>query len=177
MCLLTLESKHGCVSILKSNSAALLFVAPQRGAEDGLRDPPISHSAEPQGAAALHFQLPPAENLYVDANLIFQQVKAPDQTHKGTKSWFNHCVAAAFNWPANWLDLNPIENIWEENERRQTLQCRWSKRQINMDGLHDTPHRCSKLCKRRSNQVLGANEPSFKIMTFLLKISLLIDLM
>ncbi len=89
-------------------------------------------------------------------------------TAKGTKSWFNDHGVTVLDWPLNSPDLNPIENL-EEDERHQTLQCRWpeGRYQSNLgfhytwavpqaDWLHATPHWCSNSCKRRPNQVLSA---------------------
>ncbi len=55
-----------------------------------------------------HFMLPSADQLFKDADFIFQQDLAPAHTAKSTKSWLNdHGV----DWPANSPDLNPIENL------------------------------------------------------------------
>ncbi len=51
-----------------------------------------------------HFMLPSADQLFKDADFIFQQDLAPAHTAKSTKSWFN-------DWPANSPDMNPRENL------------------------------------------------------------------
>ncbi len=70
-----------------------------------------------------HFMLPSADQLYGDADFIFQQDLAPAHTAKGTKSWLNDHGVTELDWPANSPDL-----IWgicqEEDERHQTQQCR-----------------------------------------------------
>ncbi len=85
-----------------------------------------------------HFMLPSADKLYGDADFIFQQDLAPAHTAKGTKSWFNNHGVTVLDWPANSPDLNPIENL-EEDERHQTQQSRWpeGRYQSNL-GFHTT---------------------------------------
>ncbi len=55
--------------------------------------------------------LPSADQLYGDADLIFQQDLAPAHTAKGTGSWLNDHGVTVLDWPANSPDLNHIENI------------------------------------------------------------------
>ncbi len=68
-----------------------------------------------------HFMLPFADQLYGDADFIYQQNLAPAHTAKGTKSWFNDHGVTVLDWPANSLDLNPIKKSMgycqEEDER------------------------------------------------------------
>ncbi len=52
-----------------------------------------------------HFMLPSADELYGDADFIFQQDLAPAHTAKGTKSWFNDHGVTVLDWPANSPDL------------------------------------------------------------------------
>ncbi len=56
-----------------------------------------------------HFMLPSADQLFKDANFIFQQDLAPTHTARSTKSWLN---VGVLDWPANSPDLNPIDNLW-----------------------------------------------------------------
>ncbi len=58
-----------------------------------------------------HFMLLSADKLYGDADFIFKQDLAPGHTAKGTKRWFNDHGVTVLDWPANSLDLNPIENL------------------------------------------------------------------
>ncbi len=59
-----------------------------------------------------HFMLPSADQLFKDADFIFQQNLAPAHTAKSTKSWFNDHGIGVLDWPANSPNLNPIENLW-----------------------------------------------------------------
>ncbi len=54
--------------------------------------------------------LPSADQLFKDADFIFQQDLPPAHTAKSTKSWLNDHGVGVLDWPANSPDLNPIEN-------------------------------------------------------------------
>ncbi len=58
-----------------------------------------------------HFMLPSADQLFKDADLIFQQDLAPAHTAKSTKSWLNDHGVGVLDWPAKSPDLNPIDNL------------------------------------------------------------------
>ncbi len=64
-----------------------------------------------------HFMLPSADQLFKDADCIFQQDLAPAYTAKSTKSWLNDHGVGVLDRPANSPDLN-IENIWSIVKRR-----------------------------------------------------------
>ncbi len=55
--------------------------------------------------------LPSADQLFKDADFIFQQNLAPAHTAKSTKSWSNDHGVGVLDWSSNSPDLN-IENIW-----------------------------------------------------------------
>ncbi len=57
-----------------------------------------------------HFMLPSADQLFKDADLMFQQDLAPAHTARSTKSWLNDHGVGVLDWPANSPDLN-IENL------------------------------------------------------------------
>ncbi len=57
-----------------------------------------------------HFMLFSADQLFKDADFIFQQDLAPAHTAKSTKSWLNDHGVGVLDRPANSPDLNPIEN-------------------------------------------------------------------
>ncbi len=74
-----------------------------------------------------HFMLPSADQLFKDADLIFQQDLAPVHTAKSTKSWLNDHGVTVLDWPANSPDLNPLSSLsrgkWET--RDQKMQMSW----------------------------------------------------
>ena len=74
-----------------------------------------------------HFMLPAADQLHGDADFIFQQDLAPAHSAKATSTWLKDHGIPVLDWPANSLDLNPIENLWgivnKEDARCQTQQC------------------------------------------------------
>ncbi len=59
-----------------------------------------------------HFMIPAADQLYGDADFIFQQDLAPAHSAKATSTWFKDHGIPVLNLPANSPDLNPIENLW-----------------------------------------------------------------
>ncbi len=71
-----------------------------------------------------HFMLPSADQLFKDADFIFQQDLAPAHTAKSTKSWLNDHGVGVLDWPANSPDLNSMGYCQEENEKQETKKCR-----------------------------------------------------
>ncbi len=76
------------------------------------------------------FMLPSADQLFKDADFIFQQDLVPAYIAKSTKSWLNDHGVGVLDWPANSPDLNPIENIWGIVKRKMR-----NKRPKNADEL------------------------------------------
>ncbi len=95
-----------------------------------------------------HFMLPSADQLFKDADFIFQQDLAPGHTAKITNSWLSDHGVGVLDWPANSPDLN-IENLWGIVKRKMR-----NKRSKNADELKATvketwastpPQQCHKL--------------------------------
>ncbi len=83
-----------------------------------------------------------ADQLFKDADFIFQQDLAPVHTAKSTKSWLNDHGVGVLDWPANSPDLN-IENLWGivkrkmRNKRPKKMQMSW-RPLSKKPGLHTT---------------------------------------
>ncbi len=86
-----------------------------------------------------HFMLPSNDQLFKDADFIFQQDWAPAHT---AKSWLNDHGVGVLDWPANSPDLNPRENLWvivKRKMRNETKKCRWAEDHCQRNlGFHTT---------------------------------------
>ncbi len=89
-----------------------------------------------------HFMLPSADQLFKDADFIFQQDLASAHTAKSTKSWLNDHGVDVLDWPPDSPDLNPRESMGycqEENEKQETKKCRWAEGHCQRNlGFHTT---------------------------------------
>ncbi len=90
-----------------------------------------------------HFMLPSADQLFNDADFIFQQDLAPAHTAKSTKSWLNEHGVGVLDWPANSPDLNPVENLWgivkRKIRKQETKTRRWAEGHCQRNlGFHTT---------------------------------------
>ncbi len=101
-----------------------------------------------------HFMVPSADQLFKDADFIFQQDLAPAHT---AKSWLNDHGVGVLDWPANSPDLNPIENLWGIVKRKIR-----NKRPKNANELKATvketwasipPQQCHKLITFMPRQI------------------------
>ncbi len=114
-----------------------------------------------------HFMLPSADQLFKDADFIFQQDSAPVHTAKSTKSWLNdHDVVCL---TANSPDLN-IENLWGIVKRKMR-----NKRPKHADELKATvketwastpPQQCHKLITsmpRRIEPVIKTKRSPYQV--------------
>ncbi len=80
-----------------------------------------------------HFMLPPAGQLFKDADFIFQQDLAPAHTAKSTElvKWPWCCCA--------WLASKSMGYCQEENEKQETKKCRWADGHCQRNlGFHTT---------------------------------------
>ncbi|KAF3691488.1 Transposable element Tcb2 transposase [Channa argus] len=116
------------------------------------------------------FILPAADQLYGDADLIFQQ--EPKHNAKSTSTWFKDHGIPVLDWPANSPDLNPIENLWGIVKRKMRYarpnNAEELKTTIRATWALITPEQCHRLIDsmpRRTAAVLKAKGAQTKCCT------------
>ncbi len=94
-----------------------------------------------------HFTLPSADQLFKDADFIFQQDLAPAHT---AKSLSNDHGVGVLDWPANSPNLKPIENLWgivkrKMRNKRPKKNADELKVTVNETWASIPPQQCHKL--------------------------------
>ncbi len=100
--------------------------------------------------------LPSADQLFKDADIIFQQYLAPAHTAKSTKSWLNDHGVGVLDWPANSPDLKPIENLWgivKRKMRNETKNADELKVFVKETWTSIPPQQCHKLITSIPRQI------------------------
>ncbi len=95
-----------------------------------------------------HFMRPSSDQIFKDADFIFQQDLAPVHTAKSTKGWLNDHGVGVLDWPANTPDLNPRESMGhcqEENEKQETKNADELKATVKETWASIPPQQCHKL--------------------------------
>ncbi len=85
--------------------------------------------------------LPSADQLFKDANFIFQQDLAPAHTATSTKSWLNDHGVGVLDWPAN----SPFLPCQEENEKQEKKNEDELKAIVKETWASKPPQQCHKL--------------------------------
>ncbi len=101
--------------------------------------------------------LPSAEQLFKDADLIFQQDLAPSHTAKSTKSWLNDHGVGVLACPANSPDRNPIENLWDIVKRK--MRNTYLTTNLSVMNLAATHYNCTSPMDYISHHTLHSHIP------------------
>ncbi len=90
-----------------------------------------------------HFMLHSADQLFKDADFIFQQDLTPAHTAKSTKSWLNDQGVGVLDWPENSPDLKGIVKRKMRNKRPKNAD--ELKATVKETWASIPPQRCHKL--------------------------------
>ncbi len=92
-----------------------------------------------------HFVLSSADQLFKDADFIFQKDLSPAHTAKSTKSWLNDHGVSVLDWPANSPDLNPIESLCIVKRKMRNKRPKNGRPRSKKPGLPYHLQQCHKL--------------------------------
>ncbi|KAJ7345881.1 hypothetical protein JRQ81_001831 [Phrynocephalus forsythii] len=104
-----------------------------------------------------HFMLPSTDELYGDADFIFQKDLAPALTARSTKACLSDHGITMLDWPANPPDLNPIKNLWGIAKRKmmdvRPNNAAELKAAIEASWSSITPQQCHRLIASMSHHI------------------------
>ncbi len=112
-----------------------------------------------------HLMLPSADQLFKDADFIFQQDLAPAHTAKSTKSWLNDHGVGVLDWPANSPDLKRKMRNNKQEKQETKKNADELKATVKETWASIPPQQCHKLITsmpRRIEAVIKAKRAPTK---------------